>query len=94
MSGMPPPPGEPAQQADAPQQDALRDEVANLHEALRSQRDIGMAIGLMSARFGMSVLRHQVDEPVAMMSHRLLKTGLGHLLTAVPGREQPPRPIQ
>jgi hypothetical protein len=54
MSGMPPPPGEPAPQADAPQQDALRDEVANLHEALRSQRDIGMAIGLMSARFGCS----------------------------------------
>lgn len=49
MSGMPLPPGEPA-----PQADALRDEVAHLHEAVRSQRDIGMAIGLVSARFGCS----------------------------------------
>lgn len=49
MSGMPLPPGEPA-----PQADALRDEVAHLHEAVRSQRDIGMAIGLISARFGCS----------------------------------------
>ena len=54
MSGMPLPQGEPAPQADAPQQNALRDEVAQLHEAVRSQRDIGMAIGLMSARFGCS----------------------------------------
>lgn len=49
MSGMPLPPGEPA-----PQTDALRDEVAQLHEAVRSQRDIGVAIGLVSARFGCS----------------------------------------
>jgi hypothetical protein len=49
MSGMPLPPGEPA-----PQADALRDEVAHLHEAVRSQRDIGMAVGLVSARFGCS----------------------------------------
>jgi hypothetical protein len=54
MSGMPLPQGEPAPQADAPQQNALRDEVAQLHQAVRSQRDIGMAIGLMSARFGCS----------------------------------------
>lgn len=54
MSGMPLPPGEPAPQADAPQHDALRDEIAQLHEAVRSQRDIGVAIGLMSARFGCS----------------------------------------
>ncbi|MBD3945428.1 ANTAR domain-containing protein [Nocardioides ganghwensis] len=46
---MPLPPGEPA-----PQADALRDEVAQLHEAVRSQRDIGVAIGLVSARFGCS----------------------------------------
>jgi hypothetical protein len=46
MSGTPLPPGEPA--------DALRDEVAHLHEAVKSQRDIGMAIGLLSARFGCS----------------------------------------
>jgi len=39
-------PGEPA-----PHADGLRDEVAHLHEAVRSQRDIGMAIGLLSARF-------------------------------------------
>lgn len=31
--------------------DELRDEVAHLHEAMKSQRDIGMAIGLVSARF-------------------------------------------
>ena len=31
--------------------DGLRDEVAQLHEAMSSQRDIGMAIGLISARF-------------------------------------------
>lgn len=49
MSGIPLPPGEPA-----PQADALRDEVAQLHEAVRSQRDIGMAIGLISARYGCS----------------------------------------
>ena len=54
MSGMPLPQGEPAPQADAPQQNALRDEVAQLHQAVRSQRDIGMAIGLASARFGCS----------------------------------------
>jgi hypothetical protein len=54
MSGMPLPPGEPAPQVDAWQQDALRDEIAQLHEAVRSQRDIGVAIGLMSARFGCS----------------------------------------
>ena len=33
---------------------ALRDEIAHLHEAVRSQRDIGMAIGLLSARYGCS----------------------------------------
>ena len=49
MSGTPLSPGEPM-----PPVDALRDEVAHLHEAMRSQRDIGMAIGLLSARFGCS----------------------------------------
>ncbi len=49
MSGTPLPPGEPA-----PSGDALRDEVAHLHEAVKSQRDIGMAIGLLSARFDCS----------------------------------------
>ena len=34
--------------------DALRDEVTQLQEALRSQRDIGMAIGMVSARYGCS----------------------------------------
>jgi hypothetical protein len=34
--------------------DALRDEVAQLQEALTSQRDIGMAIGMVSARYGCS----------------------------------------
>ena len=37
----------PQQATEAP--DALRDEVAHLHEAMKSQRDIGMAIGLLSA---------------------------------------------
>jgi hypothetical protein len=58
MSGKHTPSGEPSrplratEAPDAP--DALRDEVAHLHEAMRSQRDIGMAIGLVSARFGCS----------------------------------------
>jgi hypothetical protein len=50
MSGTPPAPGEPS----APHADELRAEVAQLHEALRSQRDIGMAIGLLSAGVGCS----------------------------------------
>jgi hypothetical protein len=65
MSGTPPPNGNSRPQADteahdlldehAPRDDdALRDEVAHLHEAMKSQRDIGMAVGLMSARFGCS----------------------------------------
>ena len=48
MSGTPPP-SEPT-----PPADELRDEVAHLQEAMRSQRAIGMAIGLMSARYGCS----------------------------------------
>jgi hypothetical protein len=40
-------------ESDQPSQ-SLRDEIAQLHEAVRSQRDIGVAIGLMSARFGCS----------------------------------------
>jgi hypothetical protein len=48
MSGTPLSPGEPAPA------DELRDEVAQLHEAVKSQRDIGMAVGLLSARFGCS----------------------------------------
>jgi hypothetical protein len=49
MSATPLSPGDPARQ-----DDELRDEVAQLHEAVRSQRDIGMAIGLLSARFDCS----------------------------------------
>ena len=58
MSGKHTPSGEPSRPIratevpDAPE--ALRDEVAHLHEAMGSQRDIGMAIGLMSARFACS----------------------------------------
>lgn len=37
-----------------PRADALRDEVAHLTEAVKSQRDIGMAIGLVSARYSCS----------------------------------------
>ena len=56
MSGKHTPSGDPRrrpqQATEAP--DALRDEVAHLHEAMKSQRDIGMAIGLLSARYGCS----------------------------------------
>ncbi len=58
MSGKHSPSGEPSrplratETAGAPE--ALRDEVAHLREAMKSQRDIGMAIGLMSARFACS----------------------------------------
>jgi hypothetical protein len=45
-------PGRAQQATEAP--DALRDEVAHLHEAMKSQRDIGMAIGLLSAKYGCS----------------------------------------
>ena len=48
MSGTPPP-SEPT-----PPADELRDEVAHLQEAIRSQRAIGTAIGLMSAKYGCS----------------------------------------
>ncbi len=48
MSGTPLAPGEPSRP------ETLRDEVAQLHEAVRSQRDIGMAVGLLSARFSCS----------------------------------------
>ncbi|WP_210649903.1 ANTAR domain-containing protein [Nocardioides sp. SYSU D00065] len=34
--------------------ESLRDQIAQLQEALPSQRDIGIAIGLISARFGCS----------------------------------------
>ena len=55
MSGKHKPSGEhssPARATKPP--DTLRDEVAHLHEAMKSQRDIGMAIGLLSARYGCS----------------------------------------
>ncbi len=44
MSGTPLSPGEPTAEA-------LRDEVAQLQAAMKSQRFIGMAIGLISARY-------------------------------------------
>ncbi len=40
------------EQVSAPEE--LRGEVAHLQEAMKSQRDIGMAIGLLSARFACS----------------------------------------
>ena len=49
MSGTPPSSGESAQPGDE-----LRDEIAHLHEAVRSQRAIGMAIGLLSATYACS----------------------------------------
>lgn len=50
MSGTPLPPGEPPRPVEIDQV-ALRDEVNQLREAVQSQRDIGMAIGLLSARY-------------------------------------------
>jgi hypothetical protein len=49
MSGTPPTSGEPVRPTEE-----LRDEIGHLQEAVKSQRDIGMAIGLLSARFGCS----------------------------------------
>lgn len=40
----------PTEPHDDPRSD-LRDEVSHLREAIQSQRDIGMAIGLVSARY-------------------------------------------
>ena len=55
MSGKHIPSGEPSQPLQATDvPGALRDEVAHLHEAMKSQRDIGMAIGLLSAKYGCS----------------------------------------
>ncbi|PKH40624.1 ANTAR domain-containing protein [Nocardioides alpinus] len=58
MSGKHFPSGEPSQPQQATDDsgapETLRDEVAHLHEAMKSQRDIGMAIGLVSARFSCS----------------------------------------
>ena len=47
MSGTPPAAGEPTASE-------LRDEIAQLHEAVTAQRAIGMAVGLVSARYGCS----------------------------------------
>ena len=49
MSGTHTPSGEPIGHTEE-----LRDEIGHLQEAVKSQRDIGMAIGLLSARFGCS----------------------------------------
>ena len=52
MSGTYPLSGDPAEPTEATE--ARHDEIAHLHEAVQSQRDIGMAIGLLSARFACS----------------------------------------
>ncbi|MBI4899719.1 MAG: ANTAR domain-containing protein [Actinobacteria bacterium] len=49
MSGTPPSSDESVRPGDE-----LRDEIAHLHEAVRSQRAIGMAVGLLSATYGCS----------------------------------------
>ena len=54
MSATLPPSGEPLRPTGAQPTEALRDEIGHLQEAVKSQRDIGMAIGLLSARFGCS----------------------------------------
>ena len=50
MSGTPVSSGGPAEPAETPDP-ALRDEIAQLQAAVQSQRAIGMAIGLLSARY-------------------------------------------
>lgn len=47
MSATPPSPGGPAFDGDE-----LREEIAQLHEAVKAQRAIGMAVGLLSAKYG------------------------------------------
>ena len=63
--------------------DAMRDEVAHLHTAMRSQRDIGMAIGLLSARYGCSTeeawrtmlrVSQDTNTKVRHMAHALVRT--------------------
>jgi hypothetical protein len=53
MSGTPLSPGGPFEPVDTPDP-ALREEIAQLQEAVQSQRAIGMAIGLLSARYDCS----------------------------------------
>lgn len=50
MSGTPLSPGGPAE----PAEPALREEISQLQDAVQSQRAIGMAIGLLSARYSCS----------------------------------------
>ena len=51
MSGIPPAAGEPVSEP-LLEADELRDEIAQLHEAIKAQRAIGMAVGLVSAYLG------------------------------------------
>ena len=87
MSGKHLPSGEPSrpqQATDATSgHDALHDEIAHLHEAMKSQRDIGMAIGLLSARFACNtdqawhtMLRISQDSntKVRLVAHALVAT--------------------
>ncbi|MCF6377870.1 ANTAR domain-containing protein [Nocardioides KLBMP 9356] len=53
MSGTPPSLGEPAFGPE-PDADGLREEIAQLQQAVQAQRAIGMAVGLVSARYGCS----------------------------------------
>ncbi len=71
--------------------EAMRDEIAHLHEAVKSQRDIGMAIGLVSARYGCSteeawrtVLRISQDSntKVRHIAHALVSTHDGTAVDA------------
>ena len=78
MSGTFPPPDESVRPAEA-----MRDEIAHLHRAVRSQRDIGMAIGLLSARYGCSTeeawrtmlrVSQDTNTKVRHMAHALVAT--------------------
>ena len=84
MSGKHTPSGEPSRPlaaTDVPA--ALRDEVAHLHEAMKSQRDIGMAIGLLSARYRCSTEQAwRTMLRVSQHSNTKVRT-VAHVLVAV-----------
>lgn len=86
MSGKHAPSGEPSQprtiQSIGDSED-LSDEVAHLRRALDSQRDIGMAIGLLSARYACSTeeawrtmlrVSQDTNTKVRDMAHALVTT--------------------
>ena len=83
--------------------------VRRLHVRLKHEPEIVLrhvvtaAIGYINDRktrskirgfFGVGRIANNLQEAISVREHRLMKTGLGHLIAAVPGRKQPPRPIE